>query len=156
MNVRTGSYLAALLLGAAAFAGPASAQLKAIGAGAGTHLGGGAGGAVAAHPSFAGGAVAARPNFGSAGLTAQPNFSGAGFAAGKTGATPVITGRSVATPGAGMAAAAAGPKAGFAGRSGPYSESGFSRGLEKRPSQSLLAVCGRRGRSGTGLRRLWL
>jgi hypothetical protein len=104
MNIRTSGYVAALMLGAAAFAGPAAAQFKGVG---------GHAGAVGA-PHIGGAGMAAHPNIGS-GLGASPSFG-----AGKVGgAAPLITGRSVAAPNAGLAAAAAGsPKAGFAARPG--------------------------------------
>jgi hypothetical protein len=104
MKIRTSGCIAALILGTAALAGPAAAQFKGVG--------GHAGGIGAPHIGGAG--IAAHPNIGS-GLGASPSFG-----AGKVGgATPLITGRSVAAPNAGLAAAAAGsPKAGFAARPG--------------------------------------
>jgi hypothetical protein len=108
MKIRTSGYFAALLLGAAAFAGPAAAQLKGVGGvGVGApHIGGGSAG-VTAHPSFGGGA----------GIAAHQTFGG-GFAARNPGAAPLMTGRSVAGPNAGLAAVGAGPKPGFATRPG--------------------------------------
>ena len=103
MTMRTMSYVAAVALGVATFAGPASAQLKGIGG----HVGG------AGAPHIGGAGIAAHPSIG-AGLGASPSFG-----AGKVGAAPLITGRSVAAPNAGLAAATAGsPKAGFAARPG--------------------------------------
>jgi hypothetical protein len=118
MQIGTSGCLAALLIGAAAFAGPAAAQLKGVGGVGAPHIGGGWAG-IAAHPSFGGGAaIGARPSFGGgAGVAAHQNFGG-GFAARNPGAAPLMTGRSVATPNAGRAAAGAGPKAGFAVRPG--------------------------------------
>jgi hypothetical protein len=108
MNMQIGGYVAALVIGAAAFAGPAAAQFKGVGGHVGgvstPHIGGGAG--IAAHPSFGGAGLAAR------------GMGSPGFAAGNAGAAPMITGRSVAAPNAGSAAAGIGPKAGFAGRPG--------------------------------------
>jgi hypothetical protein len=120
MQIGTSGCLAALVLSAAAFAGPAAAQLKGVGGvGAPHSAGGGAG--MAAHPSFGGGAgIGARPSFGGgAGMAAHQNFGGGGFAArNPSAAAPLMTGRSVAAPNAGLAAAGAGPKAGFATRPG--------------------------------------
>jgi hypothetical protein len=116
MKMRTSGYVAALMIGATAFAGPAAAQFKGVGGGGAPHIGGGGG--MGAHPSFGGGGMAAHPSFGGAGIAAHQNFGGAGFAARNTGAAPLITGRSVAAPNAGFAAAGAGPRAGFTGRPG--------------------------------------
>jgi hypothetical protein len=94
MKIRTSGYIAALMLGSAAFAGPAAAQFKGV--------------------SGHAGAVGA-PHVGGAGMGARPSF-GAGFAARNSGAAPLMTGRSVAAPNAGFAAAAGTPKAGFTGQ----------------------------------------
>jgi hypothetical protein len=102
MNIRNSSYIAVLMLGAAAFAAPASAQLKGIGG----HPGG------VSAPHIGGAGIAAHPSIG-AGLGASP-----GFSAGKLGSAPLITGRSVAAPTAGLAAAVGAPKAGFAAAPG--------------------------------------
>jgi hypothetical protein len=115
MNIRTGGYVAALLLGAAAFAAPAEAQFKGVGGqagGVGGHVGAvgapriGAAG-IGAHPSFGANAgFAARPNIGAgAGFAAHPGGSAA-FAGRSLGSAPLVTGRSVAAaPNAGFAAA---------------------------------------------------
>jgi hypothetical protein len=100
MNIRTSGYIAAVMLGSAAFAGPATAQFKGVGG----HAGG------IGAPHIGGGGVGAHPSFGGAGLGGSP-----GFAAGRTGA-PLMTGRSVAAPNPGLGAAATNPKAGFTGR----------------------------------------
>jgi hypothetical protein len=103
MTMRTMSYVAAVALGVATFAGPASAQLKGIGG----HVGG------AGAPHIGGAGIAAHSSIGT-GLGASSSFG-----AGKVGAAPLMTGRSVAAPNAGLAAATAGsPKAGFAARPG--------------------------------------
>jgi hypothetical protein len=121
MNMKTSGYVAALMLGAVAFAAPAAAQFKGVGGHAGgfgaPHIGGGGGG-MAAHPSFGGGGIAAHQSFG----------GGAGFAARNAGAAPLMTGRSVAAPNAGFAAAGAGSRAGFAGRPGFTSANPAFRG----------------------------
>ncbi|MEA2758702.1 MAG: hypothetical protein QOH65_1315 [Methylobacteriaceae bacterium] len=105
MKIRTSGYIAALVLGVATFAGPAAAQFKGVG---------GHGGAVGA-PHVGGAGMAAHRSFG-AGIAAHPNLGGAGFAGRNSGAAPLMTGRSVAGPNAGFAAAAGTPKAGFTGR----------------------------------------
>jgi hypothetical protein len=116
MNIQTSGYIAALMLGAAAFAGPAAAQLKGVGGGGGApHVGGGGAG-TGAHSSFGGAGVAAHPSLGGAGIGTHSIGSGA-FAARNTGTAPLITGRSVAAPNA-FGGAAATPSARFAGRPG--------------------------------------
>jgi hypothetical protein len=68
MKIGTSGCVAALLPDAAAFAGPAAAQLKGVGGVGAPHIGGGGAG-IAAHPSFGGGAgMAAHQNFGGVGL----------------------------------------------------------------------------------------
>jgi hypothetical protein len=104
MNIRTGGYVAALLLGAAAFAVPAEAQFKGVGGHAGgisaPHVG-----AVGA-PRIGAAGIGAHPNFGAnAGFAAHPGGSAA-FAGRNPGPAPLVTGRSVAAaPNAGFAAA---------------------------------------------------
>jgi hypothetical protein len=151
MNIRTGGYVAALMLGVAAFAGPAAAQFKGVGGHAGgisaPHVGaigaphiGGAG--IAAHPSFGANAgFAARPSFGAGagGFAARPGGPAA-FAGRNLGSAPLVTGRSVAAaPNAGIAAARPGftPNPAFhgAGRGGqhrrvwPYAAAATGAGL---------------------------
>jgi hypothetical protein len=116
MNIRTGGYVAALILGAAAFAGPAAAQFKGVGGHAGgftaphaggvgaPHIGAMGGGG---HPSFGANTGFAHPTLsaGAGGFAARPAGSAA-FAGRNLGSAPLVTGRSVAAaPNPGFAAA---------------------------------------------------
>jgi hypothetical protein len=113
MKIRISGFVAALMVGAAAFAGPAAAQFKGVGG----HVGGAGAPHMGAAGHFSGAGVAARPNLGGgAGFGARPMNSG-NFAGRNVGGAPLMTGRSVAAPNAGMAAAAT-PGARFAGRPG--------------------------------------